>query len=342
MGLPPPTRIVNDPIARQVLWCSESWRSSVLTAGAALLSEDSWSRRQELAFGLELRRAECESLTGALQGLLIGRMANLSLEHGHCDGTSIAYVWPGMMLGPYLGDLRAAFRFGKVGLDLVENRGLDGFRARVYLCLANFVNTWAKHVRTSRELQMAGVRAGDPRCDLTFVAYGCNSLITNLLAAGEPLGDVEREAEDGLALARRWDSDCSSTSSRASSGSSGRCGASRRASPPSATPSSTRAVSSGTWSRTRASRPPPAGTGSARCSRACSRETRLRPRRGGQGRAAPLDLSGVLPKASPMGDPCTFHVRDGADVATPENMYADLIQRGARARSTARPRLQGR
>jgi PAS domain S-box-containing protein len=36
------------------------------TAGAALLPEDSWERRHDLRFGLELRLAECEFLTGAL------------------------------------------------------------------------------------------------------------------------------------------------------------------------------------------------------------------------------------------------------------------------------------
>src|SRR6266851_2133694 len=37
-----------------------------LTAGAALLPEDSWERRHELTFALELQRGECEFLTGAL------------------------------------------------------------------------------------------------------------------------------------------------------------------------------------------------------------------------------------------------------------------------------------
>src|SRR6202030_2877692 len=37
-----------------------------LTAGAALLADDCWERRQELIFPLELRRAECEFLTGEL------------------------------------------------------------------------------------------------------------------------------------------------------------------------------------------------------------------------------------------------------------------------------------
>jgi predicted ATPase/signal transduction histidine kinase len=37
-----------------------------LVAGAALMPEDSWERRHELIFQLELHRAECEFLTGAL------------------------------------------------------------------------------------------------------------------------------------------------------------------------------------------------------------------------------------------------------------------------------------
>src|SRR6201999_4433187 len=37
-----------------------------LTAGAALLAEDCWVHRRELSFALELNRAECEFLNGAL------------------------------------------------------------------------------------------------------------------------------------------------------------------------------------------------------------------------------------------------------------------------------------
>src|SRR5882757_7899859 len=57
-----------------------------LTAGAALLPEDSWQRRHELTFALELHRAECESLTGALAeaeqrlAALSSRAAN-TVEH---------------------------------------------------------------------------------------------------------------------------------------------------------------------------------------------------------------------------------------------------------------------
>ena len=39
--------------------------------------------------------------------------------------------------------------------------------------------------------------------DLSFAAYSCNNLNTNLLAAGDPLVEVQREAENGLEFARK-------------------------------------------------------------------------------------------------------------------------------------------
>ena len=61
------------------------------------------------------------------------RMANLSLEHGNSDASCLAYIVLGTVLGPDFGDYEAGYRFAQLGLDLVEKRGLDRFKARVYL-----------------------------------------------------------------------------------------------------------------------------------------------------------------------------------------------------------------
>ena len=39
--------------------------------------------------------------------------------------------------------------------------------------------------------------------DLTYAVFSQNNLITNLLASGDPLAEVQREAEAGLAFARQ-------------------------------------------------------------------------------------------------------------------------------------------
>jgi PAS domain S-box-containing protein len=289
-----------------------------LAAGAALLPEDSWERRHELTFALELHRGECEFLTGALaeaeqrlnalstraadtveratvaclradlyttldqssRAIAVGldylrhlgidwsphpteeearreyeriwsqlgsrliedlielplmsdpaslatlevltkigppafytdanlialvtcRAVNLSLERGNCDASCIAYAYLGIIAGPRFGDYQTAYRFGQLGYDLVEGRGLTRFRARIYMDFGNVVLPWTKHVRAGRDLVRRAFEAANKVGDLTYAAYCGNELNTNLLAAGDPLAEVEREALHGLAFAQK-------------------------------------------------------------------------------------------------------------------------------------------
>ncbi len=133
--------------------------------------------------------------------LVICRMVSLSLEHGNSDGACYAYVWLGMLAGPHFGNYQAGFRFGQLGYDLVEQRGLRRYQARTYLSFATLVSPWMRHLKTAGELQRRCFNAANRIGDLTYAAYSCNVLNTNLLAAGEPLADVQHEAETGLQFA---------------------------------------------------------------------------------------------------------------------------------------------
>jgi PAS domain S-box-containing protein len=138
-----------------------------------------------------------------LLSLVICRMANLSLERGNSDGSCFAYVWLGMILGPHFGDYRSGFRFGRLGYDLVEKRGLHRYQARAYMSFGNLVIPWTRHIQTGRDLVRRAFDAANKIGDLTFAAYSCNNLNTNLLATGDPLDDAQREAENGLEFARK-------------------------------------------------------------------------------------------------------------------------------------------
>jgi PAS domain S-box-containing protein len=290
-----------------------------LAAGAALLPEDPWERRHELAFALELNRSECEFLTGALveaerrlatlstraantmeratvaclrvdlytaldqssRAIAVGldylrhlgidwsphptneearreyeriwsqlgsrkiedlvdlplmndaaslatldvltkigapavytdanlvalvacRAVNLSLERGNCDASCSAYVWLSMVAGPRFGDYRAAvYRFGQLGYDLVERRGLTRFQARTYMEFGYGVVPWTRHVRAGRDPVRRAFEAAIKNGDLTYASYCGDQLNTNLLVAGDPLAEVEREARQGLAFAQK-------------------------------------------------------------------------------------------------------------------------------------------
>jgi PAS domain S-box-containing protein len=134
--------------------------------------------------------------------LVVGRMASLSLEYGNSDGSSLAYAWLGGVLGTHFGDYQAGSRFGKLGLDLVEKRGLDRFRARVYLVFAVHVAHWTQPLATSRAFLRRAFEAAQEAGDLSYAAYSCIDLTANLFASGAPLDQVEREAEIGMKFAQ--------------------------------------------------------------------------------------------------------------------------------------------
>jgi PAS domain S-box-containing protein len=138
-----------------------------------------------------------------LLSLVICRMVNLSLQHGNSDGSCFAYAWFAIIAGPRFNDYKGGARFGRLGYDLVEKRGLKRFQARTYMCFGDIVLPWTRHVRTGRDLVRRAFDAAYRVGDLTFAAYSRNHLITNLLSAGDPLADVQREAENGLEFAQK-------------------------------------------------------------------------------------------------------------------------------------------
>jgi hypothetical protein len=138
-----------------------------------------------------------------LYTLIACRAVNFSLEQRNCDGSCFAYATLGVVAGAQFHDYQAAFRFGRLGCDLVEQRGLKRFQARTFMLFGNLIMPWTRHVRAGRDLVCRAFEAANPTGDLTYAAYCGNQLNTNLLAAGDPLPEVQREAEHGLSFARK-------------------------------------------------------------------------------------------------------------------------------------------
>ena len=138
-----------------------------------------------------------------LSSLVVCRMVNLSLEYGNHDGSCFGYVWFGVIAGPRFNNYKDGFRFGQLGYDLVEKRGLVRYQARTYMSFGNFVVPWSKHVAAGRELVRRAFDAAYRIGDLTFATYSVAELIKNSLMVGGNLADVQTEAENGLEFARR-------------------------------------------------------------------------------------------------------------------------------------------
>jgi PAS domain S-box-containing protein len=139
--------------------------------------------------------------------LTMARAVNLSLEHGNSDGSCAAYVRLGALAGSRFGDYQAGLRFGRLGYELVEQRGLKRFRGRTYMLFGCYILPLTKHVMSARDVLRRAFLSASESGDLTFAAYCTGHLNNNMLAASDPLAEVQREAEHAFAVAQKMRSD---------------------------------------------------------------------------------------------------------------------------------------
>ncbi|MBV4484516.1 AAA family ATPase [Pseudomonas sp. SWRI153] len=138
-----------------------------------------------------------------LASLTICKAVSLSLQYGNCDASCLLYANFGRVAGPRFGDYVAGYRFGQLACDLVDRRGFTRYEASTYLCFSIFVVRWMRPVRECRELLRRALHAANRIGDLPYAAFAGNSLISDLLFIGEPLAEVQAQAESGLAYAQK-------------------------------------------------------------------------------------------------------------------------------------------
>ena len=138
-----------------------------------------------------------------LNRLLLAYVVNLSMEYGNSAASCVGYVLIGRVLAEDFGSYQAALRFGQLGLNLVDERGLDAFKARVYVNFGTGISYLSQHVRFGRALLLRASEEAKKIADLPYIGYCHLHIITNCMVSGELLHEVERQAMDGLDFARK-------------------------------------------------------------------------------------------------------------------------------------------
>ncbi len=138
-----------------------------------------------------------------LEALVYAQMVNLSLQHGNCDASCYAYASFNVAVGLRFGDYQLGGEFGDLGVRLVDDYGLDRFKARTYTCSSSYVIPWTRHLPTSIEMTRIGMEVGIAAGDLVYASATAKVLVSNLLISGADLGVVQHHAEQWLALSRK-------------------------------------------------------------------------------------------------------------------------------------------
>jgi PAS domain S-box-containing protein len=130
-----------------------------------------------------------------LYTLAVCEMLRLTLDRGNSDASAVAYARFGMIVGLGFGEYEGAYRVGQLAYELVEERALWRFQAGVYLNFGNLVMPWRRHIRTCCELMDRAFDAAQTAGDLVYAGICFHLRVLNLLTVGDPLADIEREAD---------------------------------------------------------------------------------------------------------------------------------------------------
>jgi signal transduction histidine kinase len=137
---------------------------------------------------------------GRLFALLTCSIIDLTLTHG----VYAASVWALTAYGYQLsskGGHADADRLFDLALELADRHGFVAHRPAICTILSTRI--WTRPLRAAVETAREGVRLGIEHGDVHNAAI-CSVLVClDRLAAGEPLADIERDAEEGLEVARR-------------------------------------------------------------------------------------------------------------------------------------------
>jgi hypothetical protein len=105
------------------------------------------------------------------------------------------------MAGPFFGEYQSTRRFAQLSIDLVEQRALTVFAARVYLVAG--VIPWTQHIRAGPRYLRRALDFAAKTGDLAYSAYSYTHLNSHLLASGEALDKIEAAVSNGLSFVRK-------------------------------------------------------------------------------------------------------------------------------------------
>jgi signal transduction histidine kinase len=128
-----------------------------------------------------------------LLGIVMSRMAALTLRHGFTDESLMGLGWFGLLTGFMFKRYTEGTALGRLAYGLVERHGLNAFRARVFMSLQT-LSYWTQPYAEVQPMALSGMnhslQAGDfHSASMFFIAH-----LVLRLAQGHHLEDVARDA----------------------------------------------------------------------------------------------------------------------------------------------------
>jgi predicted ATPase/class 3 adenylate cyclase/GAF domain-containing protein/tRNA A-37 threonylcarbamoyl transferase component Bud32 len=117
----------------------------------------------------------------------------LSIKDGNTPESAHAYADYGILLCRFMGKIELGYRFGQLGLNLLERLNAKEIKAKTLTVFNGTIRYWKEHVKNSLAPLLEAYQTGLETGDLEYAAIAINVYCSYLYLLGKPLTEVAQQ-----------------------------------------------------------------------------------------------------------------------------------------------------
>lgn len=129
----------------------------------------------------------------AILPFIIFRMVRISLKYGVTEISAFGFATYGLLMCGVLGDMSGGYRFGQIGLALLDRFEAKRWLSQIYTPIYALINHWSEHVHKSLEPFLYSYKVGFETGAIEYACINVNIYSNHIYLGGKPLAKSERE-----------------------------------------------------------------------------------------------------------------------------------------------------
>ncbi|MBD2325435.1 PAS domain S-box protein [Alkalinema sp. FACHB-956] len=126
---------------------------------------------------------------------LVFKQVELSIGHGHCPVSAMAYTDYAAFLCGSNSDIEIAYEFSQLALHLLEQLPANLFKSRAYFVISGFIHHWKDDLHTILPRFLEGYHSGWETGDWECVALNASSYCQHAYFSGQELPQLAEEMQ---------------------------------------------------------------------------------------------------------------------------------------------------
>lgn len=126
------------------------------------------------------------------------KLTEMSIRYGATGMSAVAYCGYGMILCSVIGDIESGYRFGKMGLTVMDRTAGRGYQTMAMFVFNAFIRHWKEPLQEGYANSLKTYQTGFETGDLTYGAYALAVACGLAFYSGKPLKELEPEVSKHL------------------------------------------------------------------------------------------------------------------------------------------------